>query len=1026
METAMRLGVLALAAVLAACRSEPSEARGVARSAAISDQVHGGGTPGFFFLPPLVKATAYGTFASGLSPEVTIEELPPGTRGTLARFSRSAGTVTESAAEEHYHVQWDTRAVSLDPALTYRIHVRLEGEPFELGFADVDVVDRGSELKSVTTGEFIPLLDGRTLPVKFRIEPGALLCMGVRCTALDACHVPGACDTRTGRCSNPIAPEATPCDDGNACTQVDRCVQGACTGSEPIACAAPDPCHEPGTCDPATGTCDDPPKADGAACDDGDLCTRVDACLAGSCVGAEPIACAALDPCHVAGTCDPATGSCSQPPAPDGTACSDGNRCTLVDACVSGLCRGTAPVVCTPSDACHVAGVCDPVVGACTQPAAPDGTACDDGDACTLADACAAGVCSGGADNCTNGGRLLTSAWAAWYTDAASHLLTGDFDGDGRADILGVDDGVQSGVWVGVSRGDRFETSLWANWDMWSTTHLLTGDFDDDGRTDLVGVFPGIPFLPDPAHQGNIWVGLSRGDHFETSLWGQWSNTSTTPVAGGDLDGDGARDDLAMLASDGTIRVALGSGDHFEIGDWGSVVTSAARMRAGDFNGDGRTDLAFARYPFLPVGTSGIAVALAQPGGGFATSDWGTWTSGLLDPALHVGDFDGDGSDDLVRMATGTPGPVTVALARGDHFDISEWGRYWLDSGMFALAGDFNADGQTDLLKSDVGRSAGVYVGLSVGTGGRRFDTRHWAEWDVVPPARALAADFDGDGRTDLVKFDPGTPGGVWVGLSRSESGPHSDVVAVPVQPGTTRYVWKQASGAFTLCSSLAETPCAPWTNHFIQSDEPDSSFCGPTAGMNVLQWMGDPLVPPWIPGVGYDVQSTRDAMYVLAGEMDTNGWSPAIDWILDVGTQPGDLRSSLAGRAPSGWHVVRGLCDESGSDGVAYLLQQLGRGNPVVILQSSGYHNLHWTVVAHSRVNPSTGGIELFTANYPVDTRAPEWASGRSFDEFMRDWSIDRVYGSGLGRDAEWLHVYPIFQPIGLKPYVYIHYERD
>jgi hypothetical protein len=44
------------------------------------------------------------------------------------------------------------------------------------------------------------------------------------------------------------------------------------------------------------------------------------------------------------GTCDTATGSCSNPTLPDGTACSDGITCTTGETCTSGSCGGGTPV----------------------------------------------------------------------------------------------------------------------------------------------------------------------------------------------------------------------------------------------------------------------------------------------------------------------------------------------------------------------------------------------------------------------------------------------------------------------------------------------------------------------------------------------------------------------------------------------------------------------------------------------------------------------------------------------------------
>jgi hypothetical protein len=214
MKIALRLAAVLVVVLASGCdgssRVVSRDSRAPSR-AAISDQAHGGGTPGFFFLPPLARATAYGVFQRNLRPEVIVEELAPGTRGVVARFSATAGTVRESIADEHYLAIWNTRASALDPALTYRIHVRLEGEAFELGFADVDVVSSGSELRKVDTDEMIPLLGGSTLPIMFRIDRDALKCVGVSCSAIDACHLAGTCDTHTGTCSNPQRTDGLGC-----------------------------------------------------------------------------------------------------------------------------------------------------------------------------------------------------------------------------------------------------------------------------------------------------------------------------------------------------------------------------------------------------------------------------------------------------------------------------------------------------------------------------------------------------------------------------------------------------------------------------------------------------------------------------------------------------------------------------------------------------------------------------------------------------------------------------------------------
>src|SRR5207248_6364632 len=95
--------------------------------------------------------------------------------------------------------------------------------------------------------------------------------------------------------------------------------------------------------------------------------THFDTCQAGACVGANPVVCTAADQCHTAGTCDPASGACSNPAKPNGTSCNDANACTQSDTCQAGACVGANPVVCTAADQCHTAGVCNPASGACSN-----------------------------------------------------------------------------------------------------------------------------------------------------------------------------------------------------------------------------------------------------------------------------------------------------------------------------------------------------------------------------------------------------------------------------------------------------------------------------------------------------------------------------------------------------------------------------------------------------------------------------------------------------------------------------------
>jgi hypothetical protein len=249
------------------------------------------------------------------------------------------------------------------------------------------------------------------------------------CTALDQCHDVGKCDPATGQCDNPNKPDGAGCNDGNACTRTDSCQAGVCVGANPVVCTAKDQCHVAGVCDPATGVCSNPIKNDGAACDDGNACTRTDTCQNGECVGSNSVVCSAQDQCHVAGTCDSQTGKCSNPQAPDGT------RCTVnggAGSCVSGTCEPICHALgqgCSSASECcgngsltcakeHVAldpTCCVPIQGACSAVddhccgidfGRPDGSPAFDSDVQCIGGKCCQGAgeaCRTQADCCTSG-----------------------------------------------------------------------------------------------------------------------------------------------------------------------------------------------------------------------------------------------------------------------------------------------------------------------------------------------------------------------------------------------------------------------------------------------------------------------------------------------------------------------------------------------------------------------------------------------------------------------------------------------
>src|SRR3989454_8953893 len=164
--------------VLVACRDQQQLTAPTRPSADFSDGTVAGGNLHFFFLPPLVKQPSFsGTFNRALRPVVEICQLDVDINTIPIACSATAPTINPGIVQldlvdEVYQVDWNTLLPPIDVTKFYRIQVRVAPGGTILGFADVDPVLNGTELKNVNTGEFIGLVDGRTLPIKFRIEIG--------------------------------------------------------------------------------------------------------------------------------------------------------------------------------------------------------------------------------------------------------------------------------------------------------------------------------------------------------------------------------------------------------------------------------------------------------------------------------------------------------------------------------------------------------------------------------------------------------------------------------------------------------------------------------------------------------------------------------------------------------------------------------------------------------------------------------------------------------------------------------------
>jgi MYXO-CTERM domain-containing protein len=157
---------------------------------------------------------------------------------------------------------------------------------------------------------------------------------GLNCEDGNPC-TSDAPDCTTNPPSCPHTPTDGSCGTGNLCLVGQTCQNGTCGGGTMQNCNDDNPCTAD-ECDPTKG-CTHTPGNNGNDCNDGNPCTTDDVCMAGDCVG-EPVECVALDDCHEAGTCDADTGSCDDPRKPNGS------DCGRTGTCQSGRCEGDGVV----------------------------------------------------------------------------------------------------------------------------------------------------------------------------------------------------------------------------------------------------------------------------------------------------------------------------------------------------------------------------------------------------------------------------------------------------------------------------------------------------------------------------------------------------------------------------------------------------------------------------------------------------------------------------------------------------------
>ncbi len=314
-------------------------------------------------------------------------------------------------------------------------------------------------------------------------------------------------------------------------------------------------------------------------------------------------------------------------------------------------------------------------------------------------------------------------------------LEAADFGNDGKADLI-VGSNADHFVSILRSNGDGTFQAVITTPTTETPLRLAAADFDEDGRTDVLVAF-----------DSSIQVFLASGGGAFTSAGDPYFLSTIASLVTADFDGDGHADVAALMRYVNRIAVFLGHGDG-TFADPTFVDLDAPNfpqgqsLAAGDFDGDGHADLAAGE-----VENSGSSAVWTFLGHGDGTFDAGISTATTL-PVLQLlaGEFSGDGRTDLAVIYQYPGDDLGILLSQGDGTFAPPVG-YATPAGTTGLAAaDVRNSGHLDVVVTGANGTLALFPGAGDGTFGA--PTLIGIGWSANQIA---AADFDDDGNVDFI-----------------------------------------------------------------------------------------------------------------------------------------------------------------------------------------------------------------------------------------------------------------------------------